>query len=170
MNELENFKIEVSQMITSDIALILDDQVDLYSDEEIKILKAEYEKRLKTKEKYDTNLDKIYAEFEEEELEYEQKEREEMYQEKIKKLKEKGYTEYNEYTILNIFDDKNGLIDVDDMLEKMNDLALDGWKLVSTLTNELGKNTSSIGISGIVSGVNATIEQNILIFERKIKI
>ena len=42
MEELLKFKEEVHNMETADILLILEDQLDLYSEEEIQILKEEF--------------------------------------------------------------------------------------------------------------------------------
>lgn len=45
MEELLKFKEEVHNMETADILLILEDQLDLYSEEEIQILKEEFSNR-----------------------------------------------------------------------------------------------------------------------------
>lgn len=51
---MEDFKKEVKEMTTEEIMLILEDQLDLYSDEEIKIMKEELNNRPKlNKEKAD---------------------------------------------------------------------------------------------------------------------
>lgn len=51
------------------------------------------------------------------------------------------------------------------MAEQLNKLGREGWHLKCAYTNELGHNTTP-GFSG---STNATIDQNILIFERFIK-
>lgn len=173
MDKLEMFRKEVEGMLTSDIELILNDQKDLYTEEEFAILQSEYEKRPKTKEEYENDKLEIIKENEKEfklKLEEEILKNEETKKEKINNLKKNGIEEYYEYTSLEIIDDDDGRVDVEYMISQINELALEGWKLISAFANELGKNTSSVGIYGFASGKNATIEQNILIFERKIKI
>ena len=43
-----------------------------------------------------------------------------------------------------------------------------GWKLHSVITNEIGKNVSSVSIGGFTGVTNATMDEVILIFERMI--
>jgi hypothetical protein len=42
--------------------------------------------------------------------------------------------------------------------------------LVTAYSNELGKNALSGGVGGALLGVNSTVDENILIFERFVKI
>ncbi len=41
-----------------------------------------------------------------------------------------------------------------------------GWKVKSIFTNELGRNSFSVSVSGHSSGTNSTIDQTIIIYER----
>ncbi len=84
-------------------------------------------------------------------------------------LKENGHGGYYEYKILNICDDKNGNVNISEIYEKLNYLGRRGWQLKCAFSNELGKNSSSVGFGGISGGVNVTVEQNVLILERFIK-
>ena len=45
---------------------------------------------------------------------------------------------------------------------------MEGWKLHSVITNEIGKNISAVSIGGITGGTNATVDEIILIFERMV--
>ena len=56
------------------------------------------------------------------------------------------------------------------MAERLNELGIEGWHLVTAYSNELGKNALSGGVGGAVFGVNSTIDENILIFERFVRI
>ena len=94
----------------------------------------------------------------------EQKER------KINALKQKHIDGYWEYKVLSLMDEQTGGINPSSIEGSLNELALDGWHLKCAFTNELGQNTSSSGFGGITTGTNATIDQNILILERYIKI
>lgn len=185
---MEEFKKEVAEMFTTDIMLILEDQLDLYSDKEIEVLREELSKRsrsdedLKNEKELINEKIKIKSEqkwIEEDKLKEQRlieenkrksKIQREIFETKINNLRSQGYDEYYEYTALTICDDSNGYVNINNMLSQMNELALKGWKLVTAFSNELGKNTSSYGMGGFSSGTNSTIEQNILIFERKVKI
>ena len=41
-----------------------------------------------------------------------------------------------------------------------------GWRLVSSFTNEVGKNASAGGYGGVSIGTNATMDETVLIFEK----
>ena len=69
-----------------------------------------------------------------------------------------------------LFRKNSGAVDTVAMAEKLNELGIDGWHLVTAYSNELGKNAMSGGVGGSVLGVNSTVDENILIFERFIKI
>ena len=103
-------------------------------------------------------------------------EREMQFHIRLNKLKDEGYEGYYEYKVLSIKDDSglfnsgSGKVDIIAMTTKLNELGLDSWHLVTAYSNELGKNALSGGVSGAMLGVNSTIDENILIFERFIKI
>lgn len=54
-----------------------------------------------------------------------------------------------------------GIFDKNDVQKILREYAISGWKLHSAFTNEIGKNAAL--------GINATINQTVLIFERCIK-
>lgn len=75
----------------------------------------------------------------------------------------------NEYRTEYLFDDASGELrkrDLDDVLERY---AADGWRLHTMVVNEAGKNETTVGVGGFSSGVNATLDVTILVFERCIK-
>ncbi len=74
-----------------------------------------------------------------------------------------------EYDVVKIIDNASGDSDTDEIKRIIDYHALDGWRLSFVFANEIGKKSNSIGISGISSGINATIESTTLIFERCIK-
>ncbi len=160
---MEVFLKEVQAMSTADIMLILDDQTDLYSDEELAILKTELNSRPENA---------VELEFEEDErqrIELENKEaflkEEKRKSLKIQKLRENGYDGYWEYKVVSLVDSDSG-VDWLEMQETLNELGMDGWHLISAYCNELGVNSRSVGFGGFTSGTNSTVDQNILIFER----
>ncbi|MBP5438497.1 MAG: DUF4177 domain-containing protein [Treponema sp.] len=67
-----------------------------------------------------------------------------------------------EYDIVTIKDDETGALDLQKLKDELTSHATQGWHLAKTISNELGQN--KLGIGGI--GINATINQTIIIFER----
>ena len=88
----------------------------------------------------------------------------EKYQARINHLKATGRDGYYEYKVISIVD-KRGAVDTQRLMNELNDLGLDGWRLQCAYTNEMGKD--SLSIAGF--GINSTADQNILIFERFVK-
>lgn len=90
----------------------------------------------------------------------------EEYAKRIRSLKDRHYEGYWEYKVLSLIDGDSGAIMPDRLETAINDLGLDGWRLRCSYANEVGRNSSSTGVYGVSNGTNATIDQNILIFER----
>lgn len=74
-----------------------------------------------------------------------------------------------EYIVVSLNDSKCGNLDIDRLSFILNEKAKQGWRLKNVLSNEIGVNSSSFGYGGISTGTNATIDQNILIFERMVR-
>lgn len=70
-----------------------------------------------------------------------------------------------DYTI-DVIMDKGGATNTNELRKSLEWHSERGWKLKSVFTNELGKNSSSVSIGSITSGVNSTVDQVILIYER----
>ena len=77
---------------------------------------------------------------------------------------------YWEYKVVSLIDDNGGGISSAVLESTMNSLGSYGWHLKVAYANELGRNSSSSGAYGVSSGTNETIDQNILIFERFVKV
>lgn len=98
------------------------------------------------------------------------------YQLKIDNLDKLGLDGYYEYKVLSLLDEvgffrkNSGKVDTYSMTEKLNELGIEGWHLVTAYSNELGKNALSGGVGGAMLGVNSTVDENILIFERFVRI
>lgn len=67
-----------------------------------------------------------------------------------------------EYAVETVYDTASGATDIQKLSSVLKRYSSEGWKLKNTFTNELGKNSVSVG--GI--GVNSTMDQLVLIFER----
>lgn len=87
-------------------------------------------------------------------------------------VRKQGLNGYYEYKVLSLLDNRgwlnsnSGRIDTQAMTKTLNDLGLEGWRLVTAYSNEAGKNAFSGGSNGTIFGTNSTIDENILIFER----
>ena len=73
-----------------------------------------------------------------------------------------------EYTTARIIDNADGSTYQMQLQSVLMEYANAGWKLHSVITNEIGKNVSSVSIGGFTAGTNATMDEVILIFERMI--
>lgn len=108
--------------------------------------------------------------------EFERKQREEQYGLRLDNLRKRNVDGYYEYKVISLsdvsglFKKNSGQVDIETMTQVLNDLGLDGWHLVTAYSNELGKNALSGGVGGALLGVNSTVDENILIFERFVKI
>lgn len=80
-------------------------------------------------------------------------------------LADKGYSGYYEYKVISILDEK-GHTNTNRIEKLMNQLGLEGWKLRTATTNEIGKNAVALGFEGLGFGVNSTVDETILYFER----
>lgn len=103
-------------------------------------------------------------------------EREKKYSIRLEQLRARGADGYYEYKAVSLMDTAglfrtdSGRVDTNAMTIVLNELGLDGWHLVTAYSNELGKNALSGGVGGAVLGINSTVDENILIFERFVKI
>lgn len=176
---MDAFREEVRGYSTEDLELIVEDQKDLYTEEEFAILQAELQTRDRSEDALQREAERLALEQEAERRAREQeaarraREREaarqrEIFNNRVANLKARGYDGYYEYTSLSLTDDNAGGIYTDTIDNRLNDLALDGWRLVSSYTNELGRNTTPG--TAYSAGSNSTIDQHILIFERFVKI
>ena len=103
------------------------------------------------------------------------KQKEEQFRLRVNKLKEKNLDGYYEYKVISLLDiggvfkGNSGRVNTEEMTQALNELGIDGWHLVTAYSNELGKNALSGGAGGLMLGVNSTVDENILIFERFVK-
>lgn len=172
---VDNFKKEAKELSTEDLLLILEDQVDLYSEEELKILRDELASRPENALELEAKERERKERIEEEAARQAERERQiqcqkQAFENRINSLKSKGYEGYYEYTTLSLVDDDGGGLTTTQVTRLLNDYALDGWRLVSAYANELGHNSTRGGFGGFSTGTNSTVDQHILILERFIRI
>lgn len=95
---------------------------------------------------------------------------------KMKNLTNMNLDGYYEYKVLSLSDESgffkkdSGKVDIISMTRILNELGIEGWHLVMAYSNQLGENALSGGIGRAMFGVNSTVDENILIFERFIKV
>ncbi|MDE7063695.1 MAG: DUF4177 domain-containing protein, partial [Lachnospiraceae bacterium] len=68
-----------------------------------------------------------------------------------------------------ISDSPSGKVEIGRLQNVIDEYAVAGWKLHTIFTNEIGKDSLSLGYGGVRSGTNATIDQVVMVFERCIK-
>lgn len=74
-----------------------------------------------------------------------------------------------EYEVVTVTDDSTGGTNLKHLQDVLTKYSMYGWKLKTMVTNELGKNSRVVSGTAVSSGVNSTIDQLILVFERKIR-
>ncbi len=130
--------------------------------EELRLQREKEERELEEKREQEKK------ELEEKLREYERKRKEREEQARKEKLEFIQKLPLYEYATEVISDTRSGGMNVSLLNETLQKYAKDGWRLHTALSNELGKNSTTIGLGGISAGVNATMDQTVLIFERLI--
>lgn len=113
----------------------------------------------------------------EEKLRQEDRERQEAEQQNViavNALKQTGAEGYYQYKAISVQDmsslfGNTGRVNTEAITNVLNRLGMEGWRLVTAYSNELGKNSLSGTVSGFTMGTNATVDENILIFEKFIR-
>lgn len=144
------------------------------------------EERIKQREEYQRHIDSLSAE-RDRKLADEAKIKQE-FEEHMKELDLKSYYAYREhsvyrekadtlapflndvyeYDVVAVSDGSHGIPSLKLIQSVLDEHAKACWRLVCVTTNEIGKNSSVIGIGPLASGVNATVDATLLIFERRI--
>ena len=73
-----------------------------------------------------------------------------------------------EYDVVTVTD-HNGRTDISSLKKTLIRYSVQGWRLKSAFTNEIGANMIGTGIVGVGVGSNTTSDEVVLIFERKIR-
>ena len=145
------------------------------ADERLRRQQKEYEEQIENQKRQQAEHDRQEQARQQRE-EFEQRKKEELYHLRIENLRSKRFDGYYEYKVISLsdvsglFKSNSGRVNTEGMTEVLNELGIDGWHLVTAYSNELGKNALSGGAGGVLMGINSTIDENILIFERFVKI
>lgn len=130
--------------------------------------RQEYERQRQEAERQRQEAERQRQEAERQRIDLEERHRkflQEQYNARIEALRARGMTGYYEYKVISLVDQR-GSVDINRLMNQLNELGLDGWRLQCAYTNEMGKD--SLSIAGF--GINSTADQNILILERFVRI
>lgn len=89
-----------------------------------------------------------------------------MYNIRLEQIKKNPFYEYDYVVIPNMAD---GSTDKDRIQEVISSHAMQGWRLVTMYSNELGKNSMGVVVASVGGGTNATMCEDVMVFERCIK-
>lgn len=74
-----------------------------------------------------------------------------------------------EYHVELVPDLSTGVPNYQKISSLLNEYAEKRWRLHTMVVNEIGKNSSAVGIAGFSAGVNATVDITMMVFERCIE-
>ncbi len=74
-----------------------------------------------------------------------------------------------EYDVDTVIDSFTGNAKKEKIIKSLNTHAVQGWRLIAVTTNELGKNAAMLVANSLGIGTNSSVDQTILIYERRIK-
>lgn len=89
-----------------------------------------------------------------------------IYNARLEQIKKNPYYEYECVVVPNL---SNGSIDKEKIQEIVANYAMQGWRLVTMYSNELGKEMVEVTVGAIGGGENTTMCEDVLMFERCIK-
>lgn len=125
-------------------------------------------KKMPTQEDLD-NLAEVREEEEKKKREEEERRKRELEEENIRRREALSKNPIYEYRTEYLMDNTSGILNKRDLDEVLTRYANNGWRLHTMVVNEAGKNSTTVGIGGISSGTNATMDVTILVFERCVK-
>ena len=89
-----------------------------------------------------------------------------IYNARLEQIKKNPYYEYDYVVVPNLSD---GSTNKERIKEVITSHAMQGWRLVTMYSNELGKNTMGVAVGGVGGGTNTTMCEDVMVFERCIK-
>lgn len=90
-----------------------------------------------------------------------------IYNARFEQIKKNPYYEYDYVVIPNMPDGSTNKELIQDVIDSH---AMQGWRLVTMYSNEIGKNSIGVSIASVGGGTNSTMCEDIMVFERCIKI
>lgn len=89
-----------------------------------------------------------------------------LYNARLEQIKKNPYYEYDYVVVPNKSD---GSTDRERIQDIISSHAIQGWRLVTMYSNELGKNSMGVAVGGVGGGTNTTMCEDVMVFERCIK-
>lgn len=89
-----------------------------------------------------------------------------IYNERLEQYKRNSFFEYDYIVVPNKSD---GSTDQERITEIISSHAMQGWRLITMYSNELGKNSMGVAVAGVGGSTNTTMCEDIMVFERCIK-
>ena len=89
-----------------------------------------------------------------------------IYNARLEQYKKNAFYEYDYVVVSNL---SNGSTDKERIKEVIASHAMQGWRLITMYSNELGKNSVGVAVGGIGGATNTTMCEDIMVFERRIK-
>lgn len=89
-----------------------------------------------------------------------------IYNARLEQIKKNPYYEYDYVVVPNLSD---GSTNKERIEEVINNHAMQGWRLITMYSNELGKNSMGVAVGGVGGGTNTTMCEDVMVFERCIK-
>lgn len=89
-----------------------------------------------------------------------------LYNARFEQIKKNPFYEYDYVVVPNMSD---GSTHKERIREELTSHSMQGWRLVTMYSNEIGKNALGIAVAGVGGGTNATICEDVMVFERCIK-
>lgn len=89
-----------------------------------------------------------------------------MYNARLEQYKKNPFYEYDYIVVPNKPD---GTTNKERIQEIISSHAMQGWRLITMYSNELGKNSMGVSVAGIGGGTNTTMCEDVMVFERCIK-
>ena len=82
-------------------------------------------------------------------------------------LRKIGHEGYYEYKVIKVMDKKKGVIDDREIQNQLVLHGLQGWRVVTSFSNEVVSSTAQVGVGrGMSVGAQASLDQSVFILER----
>ncbi len=89
-----------------------------------------------------------------------------IYNARLEQIRKNPFYEYDFLVVPNMSD---GSTNKERIQEVIVSHAMQGWRLVTMYSNELGKNSMGVAVAGVGGGTNTTMCEDVMVFERCIK-
>lgn len=85
---------------------------------------------------------------------------------RLEQIRKNAYYEYDYIVVPNLSDGSTNKERIEEVIAIH---AMQGWRLITMYSNELGKNSMGVAVAGVGGGTNTTMCEDVMVFERCIK-